>query len=158
MLRAGIEGGAMSGITITRAQMDDLDVVEALLEREQLLLDGLREHVDHLLVARSGNRVIGCAGLEVYGDAGLLRSVAVEAEHRSSGAGSALTRAALDEAARSGIAVVYLFTKSAERFFPRFGFEIVDRADVPATVQSSVEFAHVRCAGAVVMRKILAAR
>ena len=134
-MRAGIEGGAMSGITITRARMDDLDVVEALLERAQLLADGLRQHADHLLVARAGNRVIGCAGLEVYGDAALLRSVAVAAEQRSSGVGSALTSAALDEAARSGIAVVYLFTKSAERFFPRFGFEIVDRADVPATVQ-----------------------
>jgi len=158
VLRAGIEGGAMSGITITRAQMDDLDVVEALLERAQLLPDGLRQHADHLFVARVGNRVVGCAGLEVYGDAALLRSVAVEAEHRSSGVGGALTRAALDEAARSGVAVLYLFTKTAERFFPRFGFDIVDRAGVPATVQSSVEFAHACCAGAVVMRKMIAAR
>jgi amino-acid N-acetyltransferase len=102
--------------------------------------------------------VIGCAGLEVYGDAALLRSVAVEAEHRRGGVGAALTRAALDEAARSGIAAVYLLTTTAERFFPRFGFEIVDRADVPAAVQSSVEFAHASCASAVVMRKRLAAR
>ena len=148
----------MKGVTITSARMDDVDVVEALLEREHLLLDGLRDHAEHLFVARAGNRVIGCAGLEVYGDAALLRSVAVEAEHRRGGVGAALTRAALDEAARSGIAAVYLLTTTAERFFPRFGFEIVDRADVPAAVQSSVEFAHASCASAVVMRKRLAAR
>jgi amino-acid N-acetyltransferase len=158
VLRAGGEGGAMSGVTISRARTDDLDVVEALLEREQLLVDGLRQHVNPLWVARAGNRVVGCAGLEVYGDVALLRSVAVAAEQRHSGVGSALTSAALEEAARSGIAVVYLFTKTAERFFPRFGFEIVDRADLPASVQSSVEFAHACCADAVVMRTLLPAR
>ena len=36
--------------------------------------------------------------------------------------------------------VLDLLTTTAERFFPGFGFERVERVDVPASVQASVEF------------------
>ena len=38
-----------------------------------------------------------------------------------------------------GIRAVYLLTTTAERFFPRFGFEVIDRADVPDSVMRSAE-------------------
>ena len=41
-------------------------------------------------------------------------------------------------------------------FFPKFGFEQIARADVPASVQASVEFQSACPASAVVMRKRLA--
>ena len=144
----------MSAMSISPASEPDLDIVEALLEREHLLLDGLRR-ADAVLVARAGDRIVGSAALEFYKDGALLRSVAVDAEHRGGGVGGDLTRAALEEAMRRRMPAVYLLTTTAERFFPRFGFEIVDRADVPATVQTSVEFTHACCASAVVMRKML---
>jgi amino-acid N-acetyltransferase len=145
----------MNGATIGPAKAADLDVVEALLERDHLPLAGLREHADHVFVARAGNRIVGCAALEVYEDGALLRSVAVDAEHRGAGLGGDLTRTALDLAARRGVAAVYLLTTTAERFFPRFGFEAVDRADVPHGVRQSAEFSYACPSSALIMRKRL---
>ena len=142
----------MTAALIGLARPADIDVVEALLEREQLPLAGLRERADHVLVARAGNRIVGCAALEMYEDGALLRSVAVDAESRGTGLGSELTQAALSLAHQGRVPAVYLLTTTAERFFPRFGFEVVDRADVPHGVQQSAEFAYACPASALIMR------
>ena len=155
MLRAGGSGTGVTTFDIRPAVPRDLDVVEALLEREHLPLDGLRDHVDHAFVARAGNRIVGCAALELYEDGALLRSLAVDAEHRGAGLGRELTRVVLDRAQRHAISAVYLLTTTAERFFPRFGFQAIDRADVPPGVQTSVEFTHACPSTAIIMRKFL---
>ena len=46
-------------------------------------------------------------------------------------------------------------TTTAERFFPRFGFERITRDDVPASVQASIEFREACPASATVMRRWL---
>jgi amino-acid N-acetyltransferase len=51
--------------------------------------------------------------------------------------------------------MVFLLTTTAERFFPKFGFEQIDREQVPASVQQSVEFQSACPASAIVMRKLL---
>ena len=145
----------MTGVVIGPAQAGDIDIVEALLEREHLPRAGLRDHVEHTFVARAGSRIVGCAALEMYEDGALLRSVAVDAEHRGSGVGSHLTRSALGLAERTRVPAVYLLTTTAERFFPRFGFEVVDRADVPQGVQQSAEFSYACPSSALIMRKRL---
>ena len=145
----------MTDVSIVPAQAADFDVIEALLDREQLPLAGLHDHPQHMFVARVGNRIVGCASLELYGDTALLRSVAVDAEFRGGGIGGDLTRAALRLAERRGVSTVYLLTTTAERFFPRFGFEIVDRADVSAAVRACAEFAHACPSSAFVMRAFL---
>ena len=145
----------MRTITIDRARSSDYDVVAALLEREHLPLDGLRHHFDSAFVARAVNRIIGCSALEVYEGGALLRSVAVDAEYRRAGVGTRLTQAAIQLAAQPAIPAVYLLTTTAERFFRKFNFEIVDRADVPASVLASAEFTHACPSSAIIMRKFL---
>ena len=145
----------MTPIAITRATLPDFDVVKALLEREHLPLAGLQDHFDHAFVARAGNRIVGCAALEMYDDGALLRSVAVDAEYRGAGIGGDLTRAALRAAEQRHVPAVYLLTTTAERFFPRFGFEAVARADVPAGVRASAEFSYACPSSAVIMRTFL---
>jgi len=145
----------MTTVTIDPARPSDYDVVEALLEREHLPLDGLRQHFEHAIVARAGNRIVGCAALEMYEGGALLRSVAVDAEYRGAGVGSDLTDAAIQLARRHLVSAVYLLTTTAERFFRKFNFEIVDRADVPATVLVSGEFTHACPSTAIVMRRFL---
>ena len=54
-----------------------------------------------------------------------------------------------------GVDTVFLLTTTAERFFPKFGFEPVTRADVPASLKESVEFRSACPQTAVVMRKQL---
>jgi amino-acid N-acetyltransferase len=51
--------------------------------------------------------------------------------------------------------IVFLLTTAAERFFPKFGFEPVDREQVPPSVGASVEFQSACPASAIVMRKQL---
>jgi len=145
----------MTTITIAPARWSDYDVIAALLEREHLPLDGLRQHFENAFVARAGNRTVGCSALEVYEGGALLRSVAVDAEYRGAGVGSDLTEAAMQLAAQRHVPAVYLLTTTAERFFRKFHFEIVDRADVPRSVTASEEFAHACPSTAIVMRRYI---
>ena len=127
-------------IVIEAAHPDDFDTILALLERSGLPEAGLRDHRDCLLVARIDGELAGCAGLELYGQSALLRSVAVEAAHRGKSVGRCLTDAALLLARAHGVGRVYLLTTTAAEFFAALGFEPVDRAAVPAAVQTSAEF------------------
>jgi amino-acid N-acetyltransferase len=130
----------MKSITIAVARNSDLSALLALLERSGLPQAGLADHLATTIVARSGDAVVGSAALEVYGGAALLRSVAVDATLRGHGLGQRLTRAALDLARQRGVATVYLLTETAADFFPRFGFQLTERAAVEPAVQQSVEF------------------
>ena len=130
----------MRTITIEAARNSDLPAVLALLERSGLPQEGLADRLATTLVARSGDAVVGSAALELYGGATLLRSVAVDSPLRSEGLGQRLTRAALDLARQRGVATVYLLTETAADFFPRFGFQLTERAAVAPAVQQSVEF------------------
>ena len=145
----------MTTIPVAPARWPDYEVVAALLEREHLPLDGLRQHFQNAFVARAGHCIIGCSALEVYEGGALLRSVAVAAEYRGNGVGSDLTQAAIELARRRLAPAIYLLTTTAERFFPRLGFEIIDRADVPASVLASAEFTHACPSTAIVMRRFL---
>lgn len=103
-----------------------------------------------------GQDFVGCAALEIYGQAGLLRSVAVAEAWRSQGFGRGLTEMALNLARQRGLTELYLLTETAGEFFPRFGFTPVSRAEVPPAVQQSVEFTTACPASALVMRLRLA--
>ena len=140
---------------IEPARAGDLDAVLQLLRDNALPVDGLADHLASTLVARHGDRIVGSAALEVYGDGALLRSVAVAPGLQRSGLGRALTDAAIDLARQRRIPALFLLTTTADGYFPRFGFERIDRARVPATVQESVEFKSACPASATVMRKLL---
>jgi GNAT superfamily N-acetyltransferase len=87
--------------TIANAQPQDLPDVLALLDRSELPRDGLADHFDLVLVARDGAQIVGSAAIERYGDAGLLRSVAVDSAYRSQGLGAQLVGSALEQAQRA---------------------------------------------------------
>jgi amino-acid N-acetyltransferase len=140
---------------IERANPGDLPEVHTLLQRSRLPLDGLDEHVETMIVAREESHVVGTAALELYADGALLRSVVVDPAVQGRRLGHKLTETALQMAQQHGVRTVFLLTTTAEAFFPKFGFEPVARADVPASVQASVEFRYACPASAVVMRKRL---
>jgi len=142
-------------MTIDRAQTSDLPEILNLLERHHLPPDGVREHVASMVVARDHGTIVGVAAAELYADGALLRSVAVDPLAQGKGIGHQLTEAVLRLARERDIDTVFLLTTTAEKFFPRFGFEQISRSDVPATVQASVEFQSACPASAIVMRKRL---
>jgi len=140
---------------IESATERDLPEIRALLERLHLPLAGADEHVPTMLVARNGEQIVGTAALEMYADGALLRSVAVEPHLQGRQLGHQLTDAALQLASNRGATTVFLLTTTAERFFPRFGFEPIGREQVPPSVRESVEFQSACPASAIVMRKQL---
>jgi amino-acid N-acetyltransferase len=113
-------------VTYAWAQAPDLPAVLALLATGNLPTEGVDTILPTVLVAREGERLIGCAGLEVYGTVALLRSVAVHPVHRGRQLGQYLIQAILDHARHLGIHEVYLLTETASEYFPRFGFRLID--------------------------------
>ena len=68
----------MSMYTYRNATLDDWGVVSALLSKLNLPLEGAESHLPHFILAfDEANQLAGIAGMELYGDVGLLRSVAV---------------------------------------------------------------------------------
>ena len=137
------------------ARPEDFDAIARLLGDHELPVDGLRDHLATTLVARDADAIVGSAALEVYADGALLRSVAVAPALQRSGLGRTLTDAAIALARARRSPALYLLTTTAERYFPKFGFERVERRDVPPGVQASVEFTSACPASAIVMRKVL---
>ena len=140
---------------IEPATARDLPAIRALLQRVDLPLAGVDEHLPTMLVAREGEQIVGTAALELYAEGALLRSVAVEPVRQGRQLGHQLTDAALQLATARGANTVFLLTTTAERFFPKFGFEQIDREQVPASVRESVEFQSACPESAIVMRKQL---
>ena len=138
---------------LRRAGQSDKAAVERLLQAQGLPTAGVAEWIGEFWIAEEDGRIVGSAGLERYGPDALLRSVAVEPARRGGALGAALVGAVLEAARAGGVRGVYLLTTSAEGYFPRFGFERVERAEVPEAVRGSVEFREACPASAVAMRR-----
>jgi len=139
-------------VSIRPAGPADLQEVLELLDHNKLPRADVERHLGTLLVAREGQRIIGCAGVELYGSAGLVRSIAVDLPHRGLGLGIQLTEAILAVARSRGLKTVYLLTETAAAFFPRFGFRSIRREEVDPVVQQSVEIAKACPSSAQAMR------
>ena len=143
-----------SAWVIRDARAADRDEVGALLRGVRLGEEDLdTAFPGGYVVAESGGRVAGIAGIERYGPHALLRSVAVAEMLRGSGVGEALVRDRLAAAEAEGAEDVWLLTTTAERWFPRFGFVPAERAAIPAPLQASAEVSHACPASAAVLRR-----
>ena len=123
------------------ARPHDLRGALDLLGRTELTEQDVAERWGHYFVVREDDgRVVGVAGLEVHGEDGLLRSVAVEAEYRGLGLAASLVEAALARAKRLQLRAVYLLTTTAREYFARRGFADCPREEAPAAIRESWEF------------------
>lgn len=130
----------------------DLPQISELLTRSDLPIAGVEEQVEDFLLAFRDGSLAGCAAVERYGSAALLRSVAVAEQERNHGLGQELVRRTLDRLRAEGMEKVVLLTTTAAEFFQRFGFCEIERADAPTAVQESVEFQCACPASATVMQ------
>lgn len=121
-------------------QMTDLPAVQAFLHAQNLPIDGIVSNRSGFLLVEDHGRLIGIAGLEVHGDVGLLRSVAVDPAYRSRGIAAGLVEQATQYAQQFHMTDLYLLTTTAEHYFPRFGFKSIPRSAAPAALHVSAEF------------------
>jgi amino-acid N-acetyltransferase len=139
---------------ISPAGPEALPEVVSLLQIASLPTAGVAEHFDSFLVARAHDGALtGCIGLEVYGNVGLLRSLAVASRARGSGHGARLVERLFDLARSRGVETLYLLTTTAEDYFPRFGFERLARDEADPKLEASEELRGACPASAVLMRR-----
>lgn len=154
-MQAGMVERKMNQINIKPATQKDLPAIRALLKENGLPLDGFPQDTPVILAAFNGTYFAGSAAIEIHGSFGLLRSVAVKVNQRGLQLGTHLVQSAQREAENLGLQALFLLTETAGSFFPRFGFEVLERSEVPATVRKSIEFTTACADTAVAMRLAL---
>jgi N-acetylglutamate synthase-like GNAT family acetyltransferase len=103
-------------------------------------------------------RVVGAGAVQPLGGDGLLRSVIVTGALRGQGLGARIVEALEANAIAQGLAALYLLTADAPGFFESLGYRRIARADAPAAVRASAQFASICPASAVCMARALDAR
>ena len=140
-------------MNVGRARAGDLGEVLELLDESALPRAGVEDHFGGFLVARDGEgRLMGCIGMEKYDDVGLLRSLAVREAERRTGVGRCLVERLLEAATASGIRSMFLLTTTAQRYFPRFGFESIGRDEADPRLGASQELRGACPESAILMR------
>jgi len=131
------------------------DSIIALLAAEKLPVADLPAKLDNFVVVKDAEVIIGVAGLEIYGDYGLLRSLAVSPAHRKKGIAKLLLTEIEALAAAKALSAIYLLTETAPGYFSRNNYQQINRTDVPQPVQQSSEFSYACPQSAIVMKKTL---
>ncbi|OIO59094.1 MAG: GNAT family N-acetyltransferase [Alphaproteobacteria bacterium CG_4_10_14_0_2_um_filter_63_37] len=140
---------------IVRLPLHDVPKVQSLLEAVGLPTIGIKQHYESNLIARMKDRVVGMVGLEVYGDHGLIRSLAVEPEQQGSGLGRRLLLNIIRLAEQKGLADVFIVSTIGAPFFARHGFAQVEVEDVPEAIRGNADFQLLVSDKTVVLRRAI---
>jgi amino-acid N-acetyltransferase len=126
-----------SGIALSQAP--DLREVKRLLAACRLPVDDIGDG-QVFIVARARDQLCGTAGLELFGELALLRSVAVDPAWRGKGVAHALCDEAMERARTMNVRRLFLLTTDAQSFFSKLGFCTLDRDRLPAEIRGTAQF------------------
>ncbi|NML22411.1 GNAT family N-acetyltransferase [Pseudoflavitalea sp. G-6-1-2] len=140
---------------VSEATPQMLPEITGLLQSQSLPVEDLSEDLNGFLVATDGGSLVGVIGVEIYGNYGLLRSMAVHPDYRNRAIAAALAEALEYRAKNAGVKALYLLTETAQHYFTKKGFSVITRETVPDEVKKSAEFSHVCPVSAIVMTKQL---
>ena len=127
-------------LELRRARPEEIEAVRALIVSEQLPAMELERWIGGFWVLDDGRQIVGCAGVETYGEAAVLRSVATAPSIRGTGEGVRLVNRCLNYARELGAKRCYLFTMTAQEFFPRFGFATCTLDDFEPSVRECWQY------------------
>jgi amino-acid N-acetyltransferase len=134
---------------------EDLQAILNLLTECSLPILDIEPGKQSFIVAEFEGEMIGCAGLEVYGQKGLFRSLAIHSTYRNLNIGKLLTDEVLALGREKGISEFYLLTNTAEGFFKKLGWKVTDRNEVSSEISKSSEFASICPSTAICMKYTL---
>ena len=141
-------------MTITPATPANFSAAIEQLKTNNLPIEDISETTD-LFVLMDDNKVSGTIAIEYSGTEGLLRSLSVSEEQRNNGLGIQLVNYIENYALQNGVQNLYLLTTTAEIFFERRAYEVVERNEVPLFIQNTSEFNSVCPTSAIIMKKRL---
>jgi amino-acid N-acetyltransferase len=127
-------------IELRTGRPDEIEQISKLITSENMPAIEVDRWLDSFFVLDDGEKLVGCAGVEVYGEDALLRSVMTAPELRGTGEGVRMINAALDYMRDRGVKRCFLFTMTAERWFPRFGFEVCSLEDWTSGARESWQY------------------
>lgn len=130
----------------------DREAVLNLLTAAGLPTADLPAELAHFALLRENGTPVACGGLEVYGTAALLRSVAVTPALKGNGLGGEMVRQLRAIAAAAGVQTLYLLTTDAADFFRQHGFAEISRELVPSEILHTQQFASICPSSATAMR------
>jgi UDP-N-acetylmuramate: L-alanyl-gamma-D-glutamyl-meso-diaminopimelate ligase len=146
---------ASFGDAVIPGQPGDIDKIRALLDQVGLdWRDLADEDYRNFLVLRNEDGLVGCIGLEIYGEDAILRSLAVNPNGRGQGYGWMLADTEIQYARHRGVRRIYLLTpETASDFFAeKLGFRVVDVSTVSDAVAQSSTFRSQRGKSPMTMR------
>jgi len=130
-------------IKLRRARAGDVPPMQRLInhfaERDEMLPRSLSEIYENLrdfVVAEADGELAGCCALHVtWGDLAEIKSLAVRQNRRGMGLGDKLVKWCLKDGRTLGVPRVFVLTYIPE-YFRRFGFQTVEKAELPQKVWS----------------------
>ena len=127
-------------VEITKASENDLESVYSLLKLVDLPVEGVDDNFHNFFVTWEGDHLQGCAGVEIYEDIGLIRSIAVHPSFQGRGLGRKLVETIEKFSTERGLNKIYLLTETAKEFFLELKFIVIPRNDADSKVKQSIEF------------------
>lgn len=131
---------------------EEVNQVIELLQQQNLPVSDI-DDTQLLFLLKDGDTAIGTAGLEVFDDGALVRSVSVIKEAQGKGYGKFIDNSLVSFAKENNIRCLYLLTTTAKDFFEKQGYTVISRDKVPASIQNTTEFSSICPSSAFVMKK-----
>lgn len=127
--------------SVEKAKISDVPQIHRLInyfaDKDLMLawpLSELYENMRDFFVIRQGERVVACAALHIsWADLAEVKSVAVAEDSQKQGLGAQLITTCLKEARQLEIPKVFCLTYHS-RFFAKFGFSEIDKAQLPRKI------------------------
>jgi len=130
-------------MNVRSANVNDVKTIHGLInafaERDQMLFRSMADifsNLQNFIVVEENNQVVGCCALEViWSDLAEIKSLAVEEKQQGRGVGALLVNAAVEQAKRLGLPMVFGLTLKPQ-FFEKLGFKLADKNTLPMKVWS----------------------
>ena len=123
-------------------ETDHRQIIELLKSNGLPYEDIVSSKVQFITKEANGN-LIGCVGMEKYGEDGLLRSLAVNNHYKNTGVGETLLVELFHKSKIAGIKKIHLLTTTADTYFEKYGFKITVRSNAPEQILQSKEFSQI---------------
>ncbi|MHA1948083.1 MAG: GNAT family N-acetyltransferase [Candidatus Hodarchaeales archaeon] len=107
-------------LSTTKAIEQDLAEVFTLLKLVDLPVEGVKEHFNNFFVVKKEKTIVGCVGIEIYENVGLLRSVALHPSFQGKGIGQQMVNKMEAYSVENRLDRIYLLTDTTESFFLKF--------------------------------------
>jgi len=130
----------MNSYLIEQASDFDFATIIQLLTENNLPSGDIEPGKQTFYIARNQNQILGCVGIEIYEQHGLLRSIAISENFKNTGIGKNLYHHIIKFCLKINLQNLYLLTTTADSYFDKFGWSKINRDVMPLAIQKSKEF------------------